>query len=330
MGNSTYTLENLLDIVAGENIPDPRNLPSGYGDQVAMQAATNTMAALLTEQFNWKFNRAVANPIYTNGLQQDYPQPAQSGGLIGWGEDCDICDINNTQYPKPLNWDGPIKWRRNLTRTSIARWRPGQIAWMYNVDLTWGTWPGAATVYHPLVTTGQTGQNPLMNFIDKNGNYLILTTFGTTGGTAPFAAANATEGTTVTDNTCVWTVVSGTSQGFRLDYLPNAAGPTYQITPIYQLEPPAFITLGQLANPIPNSYIRHFLSGLEAACFKASPNPGDKERGKQAWAEWLGALTTSKTQANKEQDVYGLIPATSVVECRWNSATALRTADQPF
>ncbi|MBA0087514.1 MAG: hypothetical protein HRJ53_21220, partial [Acidobacteria bacterium Pan2503] len=118
MAVSSRTLQGVYNVICAQGIPDPRAQGSGYGDDLALDLATRVMADLITERFNWKFNRAVANPIYTNSWQQDYPQLAQPGGPIEWGEDCDILDVNNTTIPKPLNWDGSITWVRQLTRTS--------------------------------------------------------------------------------------------------------------------------------------------------------------------------------------------------------------------
>jgi hypothetical protein len=330
MALSTISLDQVLNVICAKGIPDPRVQPSGYGDDLALELGNETMADLLTERFNWKFNRGVARPIYTNTWQQDYPQPAQAAGIIGWGEDCDIVDINNTVFPKPLNWDGAITWKRQLTRTSQTRWRPSNICWMYNADLSYGTWPGSGVIFHPLLgNNAPAGQNPIMSMIDANGNYLILTTFGTTGSAQPMAVAAAPEGTVVADGSCAWTVVSGTSQGFRLDWLPNATGPTYQILPYYQIDPPKFSATTGLLTPIPDSFSRHFFTGMEAACFKASPNPGDKARGQIAKIDWLNALELMIKQGNREPDAYGMIPATSVVERRWGNE-GMRTADQPF
>jgi hypothetical protein len=328
MAASSRSLQSVFNLVAAQGIPDPRGLPSGYGDDLGLDLGTRTMADLICERFNWKFNRGIATPILTNSWQQDYPQPAQPAGPIEWGEDCDICDINSNVIPKPLNWDGPLTWVRQLSRTSVARWRPCKIAWMYNEELSWGTWPGASVVYHPLIAP-QPSQNPIMNFIDANGNYLILTGFGTTGATPPVATAGAPEGTVVPDGSCTWTVVDGASQGFRFDFLPNATGPVYQITPCYQLAPPIFTTFAQLLNPIPDSFSRHFQTGLESYCLTASPNPADKMRGQAALIAWMNALIKMKKQGDKEQNAYRFTPETSPVENRWGWKGP-HTADMPL
>jgi len=331
MAISTKSLQSVYNVIAAQGIPDPRNQGGGYGDELAMDLATRVMADLLTERFNWKFNRQVARPIYTNSWQQDYPQLAQTGGPIEWGEDCDILDVNNTTIPRPLNWDGSLTWVRQLTATSLARWRPTRICWLYNNDLQWGTWPGAHVTIYPLLgVNAPGGQNPLLNFIDANGNYLILTTFGTTGNSAPAAAASAPEGTTVPEvgGTAVWTVVSGTSQGFRVDFLPNATGPTYQITPSYQVTPPTFTTFQQLLTPIPDNFARHFQCGLEWACKMASVDPRIKDEGMKGYPLWLRSMAEMIRQGNKEKDAYRMIPETSVVESRWGWKGP-HTADQP-
>lgn len=329
MAISTRSLQSVYNVIAAQGISDPRAQPGGYGDDLAWDLASQVMGDLITQRFNWKFNRGVAAPIYTNTWQQDYPQPAQAAGLIGWGEDCDILDVNNNTFPKPLNWDGAITWVRQLTRTSISRWRPSRICWMYNAELGWSTWPGAATVIYPLLgVNAPAGQNPILNFIDSNGNYLILKTFGTTGSVAPAAAANAAEGITVNDGSCVWSVVSGTSQGFRLDFLPGAAGPTYQITAIYQIQPPTFTTFSQFLSPIPDSFARYFQTGLEWKCKMASSNPAEKKEGLQEYPLWLKSMELMIKQGDREPNIYRLVPESSVVESRWANRGP-RTAVDP-
>lgn len=314
-----------------KGVPDPRNTPSGFNLQLALELGSEVMAALITERFNWKWNRAVATPFNTNCWQQDYPLPASAlpDGLIAWGEDCDIIQINSSLVPKPLNWDGAITWRRALTRTSLSRWRPTQICWMYNQDLTFGAWPGPETVLYPLLgATAPQGTNPLLNFVDANGNLLVLSEFGTTGASEPSAAAEALEGTLVTDGTAQWEVVDPTSQGFRLDWLPPS-GQTFQIVPIYQLAPPRFAKLGQTLAPIPDSFSRYFFEGMEVAMRRATPDPAQKQSIQEALALWAASIPTMKQQGDQEQNSYGLVPATCAVETRWGWGGPI-TADSPY
>lgn len=326
MGNSTISLQSVYDAIVSKGIPDPRLSASGFGDTLALELGNQVIADFICERFNWKFNRATAAPIFTNSWQQDYPQPKQPNGLIGWGEDCDMLDINNTTRPLPL-WN--LSWRRQLSRTSVSVWRPSQISWMYNKDMAIGVWPGADVTYYPLVTTGPQSQNPWMNMLDANGNILIVTVFGTTGSAAPVLPADSAEGTTIVDGTVTWTCVDPNSQGFRLDKLPNATGPTYKVLPYYQVEPPVFTSQGQTLDPIPDSYSRAFYRGLESECLIASPDPGHMKRGQDAKVAWLNALANGMKQGDRELNVYGLIPLTNVVERRWDEIGPY-TADQPY
>lgn len=337
-GNSTYTLRSVLDGLIARGMPDPTKAPSGIGNTLALELANDTMADLITERFNWKFNSALATPFLTNSWQQDYPQLAQPNGTIGWGEDCSQVDINNTMIPPPI-WQ--VTWRKALPRiSSFESFRPPpgwQIAWLYNRDMNFGIWPGPHMVYGPLLTGGVVPQNPIMSMIDQNGNLLIVTGFGTTGSVAPSLPTGSTEGLTVVDGTVTWTCVSPNSQGFRVWPLPNATGPVYQMCPTYQLEPPKIATIGQLLNPIPDSYIRHFRRVYRYHSLADSPDP----KLQKEWAEgqmpgqggvprYLIPLLEAAKQGDKEQNSYGLVPATSPVENVWPNTAGYRTADNPM
>lgn len=327
MGNSNITLASVFDWLAARGVPDPRGGPSGYGDRQAIIIANQIMADLVCERFPWKWNRATAAPFYTNSYQQDYMQPAQAAGPIGWGEDGDVIDINSTSVPPQLK---NIKWRRGLSRTNTSRWWPENFCWMYNGELSLGVWPGADVTYYPLLGAGAPmSQNPIMSMKDANGNILIVTVFGTTGSVAPVLPANSVEGTTVVDGTVTWTCVSATSQGFRLDCLPSAAGPTLQIIPYYQLEPPTFTVMSQKINPVPDNFSRFFFRGAQSECLMASVNPGDMKRGEQMKAEWLNALALAIKQGDRELDSYALQPVTGPVEPYYGPRQP-RTPDNPY
>lgn len=331
MGGSTITFGQVLDALAARGVPDPRRAPSGFGDALVYEILSDSMADFIAERFNWPFNRANATPFPTNSWQQDYPQLAQQSGPIAWGDDCDQIDINNDLIPQPL-WQ--VTWRRGLSRisTNLAPVQPGnwQICWMYNKDLSYGNWPGADVTFYPLITSGVVQQNPIMSMIDKNENLLIVTGFGTTGSSAPFAAANAAEGTEVTDGSVTWTVVSPTSQGFRVWPLPNATGPTYLIVPSYQLEPPVVTDLAATLDPIPDSYARHFRRIVRFQCEMAGADPAKKKLALDQYPLYLKTLEDGKKQADKTPNAYGLVPASSPVESTWPGTSFRGTADRPF
>ena len=323
-GNSTYTLRSVLDGLVGRGMKDPSKQASGVGLTLTLELANDAMADLICERFNWKWNSALAVPFLTNSWQQDYPQLAQPNGPIGWGEDCTQTDINNTMIPKP-KWR--VTWRKAIPRiSSFESFTPPpgwQIQWMYNLNLTFGIWPGASVTFYPLLTGGPVMQNPIMNMIDANKNLLIVTGFGTTGSVAPLLAAASPEGTTVTDGSVIWTVVSPTSQGFVLACA-NATGPVYEIAPNYQLDPPRIIEIGQLLNPFPDSYIRHFRRVFRYHCLGASPDPNDKKEFREDLPKYLESEAEIAKQGDKEQNSYGLVPATSPVENVWPNTAGYR------
>lgn len=308
MGNSTITLRNVVDWAAAKGIPVPTQGPAGYGTALALHLANSTMEDLIAERFNWKWNRTAAPAFYTNSFQQDYPQIGITN--LGWLEDCDRVDINNTSLPKPVR---NLTVRRQISRAGMGFAPVKEICWMYNGQLIYGTWPGANVTYHPLVAS-VVQQNPIMSMIDANGNLMIVTVFGTTSTVPPLAPPNAAEGFTVADGTVTWTVVSAMSQGFRVYPLPGGAGPTWQVTPYYQMKAPKITVLSALLNPIPDDYARFYQAGFEAYCLQSSPNPGDRTRFMDAHAAWIHSMTEIVKQGNREADDYAMLPATSPVE----------------
>jgi hypothetical protein len=325
MGNSTTKLQDVFDFVKAKGIPVPTDQPGGYGTRLALNIANDVMSAIVAERFNPKWNRAIAAPFLTNSFQQDYPQIALTN--IGWLEEADKVDINSTRFPKPTNVPG-ISVVRQLSRTSLCLYPVNQLCWMYNEDLSYGTWPGAGVVFHPQLTTGPVLQNPIMSMKDVNGNLLIVTQIGTTGGSAPAAAVSAPEGTVVVDGTVRWTVVSPNSQGFRVYPLPGATGPVYQITPYYQQALQKMTSLQSLTNPIPDDQSYIYQNGVERMCKMSSPNPQDRAEGMKEWPLWLDSLVKLLKQNDREVDSYSAIPASSPVDTVWGHG-GLRNPQDP-
>jgi hypothetical protein len=333
VGNSTTSIQDILDTLATMGDASPQSSPGGYGPKVSIQLANDTMADLLSERFNWKFNSANAPAFFTNSYQQDYPQIGLTN--VDWLELFQWIDINNTSLPKPISWPGCTFTVRSLPQCSLNVGsgycgRPTEVCWMYNSQLAYGLWPGAGSVYRPLIGTNPTAQNGAMAFIDKNGNILVLTTFGTTGAMAPFAAPNATEGTTVTDNTVVWTVASPNSQGFRLWPLPGATGPVYQINVKYQMIAPKLTALQSLINPVPDNYSQHFRRGFKAHALEYSPDPNIRETSAQAREAWLAGMVDAAKQGDREMDAYGLVPASYPMDSPYPRLRNPRDPGQPY
>src|SRR5215469_13658736 len=174
MGNSTRTLQDIVDVTAVLGDISPQANPSGYGPKTTLAIGTRTMRAMIARRFNWKWNSEIAPPFLTNSWQQDYP----SLGLtdIGWLEDYYFIDINNSHVPPP-QW--PARVERDLPAVGqilYAVWQgPSHVAWRYNRLLKTGVWPGPAVVYYPLLGQTQARQNAPMAILDGNNNILILT-----------------------------------------------------------------------------------------------------------------------------------------------------------
>lgn len=310
MGNSTVTLQSVSDGVAGQGVRQMLNDAGGYASQLICDIANDVMADLLSKRFIWKWNRFVAKPFLTNMFQQDYPQIGNQN--LQWLQTADRIHINNTTIPKPQR---PITVRLELPVSTWSNGPVAEIAWYYNRDLEFGEWPGPNVTYSDLIGPQPPAQNPLMSMVDGNLNLLIVTGYGTTGAVPPLAAANSVEGTTVQDGSVTWTVVAASSKGFRV--LPRPAGnsPIWKIAPVFQGLPRVFPSdLSQTIDPIPDEYARHFKRGFRVYALQYSPNPEDRKQAIAEKAEWYQSMEEFKVQGDKENQVYGLIPALGVVE----------------
>lgn len=316
MGSSTTSLQSIVDFVSSMGELGPVLPTGGYSTTAALGIATDTMLELIAQRFNWKWNRMKVKPFYTSSWEQDYAQLASAYTTpIGWLESAYWVDINNTALPKPT-W--AIEVVRDLETTSISGNPPAKVAWFPNGQLNQGVWPGVNKTYTQPLGAVITPTNGPINILDVNGNILILTTYGVTGGgAAPAAAVNAIEGVTVNDGSCVWTVASPNSQGLRLKPLPPQQGVVYQVNVIAQMAAPApFTTLQQMINPVPDDYAHWFRTGFIAGCYKMSPNPQARAlyygpRGLHD--SWLAAMEQAIKQGDREPDNCGFIPDRSVV-----------------
>jgi len=306
--NSTTTIQSVMDYASSLGELQPVIPAGGYSVKTALAIATDVMSDLISQRYNFKFNRMKVPPFYTISWQQDYAQLGSTLPFpIGWLESPYWVDINNTALPKPT-W--MIEAVRDLEVTSISGNPPAQIAWHYNQELVQGVWPGPNQVYtNPVGVLNTTPTNPTTNILDANGNILVLTSWGTTGATAPSLPANSPEGTTVQDGSCVWTVADPYSQGFRLTPLPPQQGVCYQVNVIAQAKsPPPFTNPTQLINPIPDDYAGYFREGFVAYCYKMSANVEMRKMFPTMRNMWLGGIDMAMKQADREKDSAGFIP----------------------
>lgn len=313
MGSSTVTLLNVIDLIESMADLAPSARPGSYAAIAQLAIANDVLNDLIAQRFNWKWNSKLAPVFLTNTWQQDYPIIGLQD--IGWLEESWWIDINSTARPIPTDTVTPL--RDIAVQSGRMSGIPRNISWMAAKNMQIGSWPGANVTYNPLRTQSPIGNNPLMTMYDANGNILVLTTIGTTGSSAPSAAAKADEGTLVEDGSCVWTVCDPESAGFRLEPLPPGASPIYEIHNRYQRRAQKFTDLGATLDPIPDDYAQYFRRGYEAYCHKYSPDP--KLRAlfpgpSGLHAEWMQFMVQSEKQGDRESDGFALKPATQVVQ----------------
>ncbi len=199
MGNSSFTLQNLVDIARTRGDIAPA-LPSGGSyETVACSAANDAMTAMLAgsskgSPFNFKFNRILIPPFFINSYQQDYASNLVS---LGWLESCGAYNTSSTQFPKPFR---VVEVRRDVLLTNAQTGNLAKIAWMQNDTLTYGSWgvpqilgltglqnPGPGVSYtNPLGLTSIPA-NPTSQVKDAAGNFWLLAVYGTCGSVNPFA-----------------------------------------------------------------------------------------------------------------------------------------------
>jgi hypothetical protein len=310
MGNSTVKLQGVIDYVQTIGDLQPVIPAGGFSRLLACEIASDVMTEMLAERFNWKWNRIVCPPFLTISWQQDY---ARSVKNLGWLEHACVVDINNTALPKPLIW---IECVRDLERTSYQLGQPAKICWLPNdqlIEATWATWPGPNQVYTNPLNAPTTPANGPTNIIDAHGNILVLTTYGTTGSSAPDAGATPVIDATVTDGSCVWTVLDPKAQGFRISPLPPQTGRVWEVHVVAQARPVVFSALSQTLDPIPDDYKKHFQDGFIAYMHRHSSAPMVRNRFEEMKRNWLMALATARGQGDRERDDAAIVPDKNVM-----------------
>jgi hypothetical protein len=156
--------------------------------------------------------------------------------------------------------------------------------------------------------------NPITQIIDANGNFLLLTTYGTEGTTAPLAAANAVPGTTVsgTGATTVWTVLDPNGWGFRFSPVPSQTGTEWQFNLIAQMKPVRFVSLSQTLAPLPDEFEPHFREGFIAQLYKRSPEKAVYAKFKDMYQVWKESLNSMRVKEDRELEENKFIPSRTI------------------
>ena len=342
MANSTTKLSDIVR--NAKNHPDlaaaVQTLTGGGENEPALTIANDVMIEIISQVFDWKWNRLALPQFYTNSFQQDYALP----GLInlGWLTDGFLQDINNTAYPQPI-W--PLEVVKFLPSTSTQYGMPGQACWFYNNQLSYATWgatnigqaqnggvgpnPQANQAIATPIGVNQSPNNPWTQVADAFGNFWVVTTYGVTGATNPFLTNKtpvfptpqnpSQAATTVTDGTVVWTAVNPNGMGIRCNPMPPQTGVVYQFNIFGQYRPFAFSNgpftqLSQTIEPIPDDFAKRFRDGFIALAYPYVQDPKVRAKGMDAYNMWLKSLMDAKSAGDRERDNEGFYPATSLLQ----------------
>ena len=340
MGNSSFRIQDLVDIARTRGDIAPALPTGGAYETVALSCANDAMTAMLAgsekgSPFNFKFNRILIPPFFLNSYQQDY---ASSVVNLGWLESCNAYNTSSTQYPKPERY---LEVRRDVMLVSNQTGRGAKISWMQNDTLTYGTWgqsqilsltglqnPGPGVVYTNPAGASAMPANPITQVADAFGNLWILTQYGTCGSTNnpfitnlnpvfPTFPNPSIVATTVTDGTVVWTAVDPKGQGFRINPMPTQTGPVWQITPIGQARIAPFVKLIQYLEPIPDDYFSYFKDGFFAQCYRYHPDPKIRAKFQDEYKIWMTSLSRAVSQGSREEDDFGFVPGSNVMDTGW-------------
>lgn len=339
MGNSSYTLQNLVDDARSMGDLAPTLPVGGYFETVALSAANDAMTAMLAgsskgSPFNFKFNRIQIPPFFINSWQQDY---ATNMVGLGWLESCIAYNTSSSQFPKPQR---TVEVVRDVLQTNAQTERSAKICWMQNDTMNYGVWgqnqnlsllglqnPGPGAVYTNPAGLASLPANPITQVKDAFGNFWIVTQYGTCGNTNPFLtnlnpvfptlASPTTVATTATDGTVVWTAVNPKGQGYRINPMPSQTGPVWQLAPVGQARIAPFTKLSQFIEPIPDDYFSYFKQGFFTQLYRRSKDPKVRALYETELKVWMNSLDSAVRQGSREMDDWGFVPSTSVMDTGW-------------
>lgn len=334
MGNSTTRLQSIVDFT--KTMPDLLAVMAsgGFSQEPALTIANDVITAMFAPGVPWKFNRMKLPVFYTNSWQQDYALTNLNN--LAWLEYGLLIDINSTTEPKNKY---PLECNRDLPETAVQYGRPGQVCWLPNDQLLYGIWgggnagegslmnPGAGSVYGAL-TNSVSGAvisqpaNPLLQIVDPNGNFWVLTnaltqsvTLGLVQPTWPTTVVYPTMNnpsvvaTTQADGTGIWTAINPKGQGLRLNPIPSQQGKVWQARVFGQMRPPQFTSLSQLLDPIPDDYVPYFRRGFVAYAYMHSKDVKVQRKFETQQKLWMDSLMTATRSMDRERDNAGIYPS---------------------
>ena len=197
--------------------------------------------------------------------------------------------------------------------------------WLLNSQLYYGTWgagnfdgtlgnnPGPGVTYTNPIGAASQPNNPITQIVDPSGNFLVVTTYGTTGGSPPDAGGGATPGSTVSDGSVIWTVVDPDGQGIRISPVPSQSGATWQFALVGQAKPVRFASLSQTLAPLPDSFEPTFRQGCTAQAYRYSSVSDVRKKFDVEWPLWIKSLVLSREKSDKERDAQRFVPGRSII-----------------
>jgi len=291
------------------------------------------MIAMLSRPFAPKWNRIRLPFFYTNSWQQDYALLGVNN--LSWLEYGVLIDINSTSEPKDKY---TLETNRDLPETSVQYGRPGQVCWLPNDQLVYGTWggantgegsqsnPGPGSVIGALLGATAQPANPILQIQDPNGNLWVisnaLTTTRVLGNTQPVwptdpvypTPTNPKQvATTVNDGTAVWTAVNPKGQGLRLNPIPSQQGKVWQGRVFGQARANQFTSLSQYIDPIPDDYASYFRRGFIAYAYMHAKDPKVRAKFIDQQKLWMESLQVFAQAHDRERDNTGLYPTDAIM-----------------
>lgn len=334
---TTLKIQDIVNQVRVHPVLSPVfNTPTGGSTQEpALTIANEVFQHIFGSSDPWKFNEILLPQFYTNSYQQDYALINGDGTSVenlGFLQSGDVLDINNQGLPKTNPQIEVVRQMPRLAALSYQPWAAGipkfQVCWLYNNQLYYGTWGAAPTgnntrgnnpqasqvITSPLGQGNSQPSNPISQIQDANGNLLVLTTYGTTGSSAPSLPANSAPGTPVTDGSVVWTVVDPLGAGIRIGPVPTQSGTVWQFNLRGQAKPPAYITsLSSTLAPIPDEYSYLFRQGFITVAYRYSPEEKVRARYAEEMAVWKQTFNEARIQSDREPESFAFVPANGII-----------------
>jgi hypothetical protein len=337
MGNSTIRLQEICDYARTYPDLNPILSTGGFSQQPALTIANDVLIAMLSRPFAPKWNRIRLPYFYTNSWQQDYAFASPALLNLSWLEYGVLMDVNSTSSPKDKY---TLETNRDLPETNVQYGRPGQVNWLPNDQLVYGTWgggntlgesqatnPGPGSVYGALLGVTAQPANPFLQIQDQvYGNYWVLTNALTAGCTLGATMPNwpatvqyptltnpAVAATTIADGTGIWTAVNPKGQGLRLNPIPSQQGKVWQCRVFGQARAPQFTSLSQTIDPVPDDFAAYFRRGFIAYSFMHSKDLKVRAKFQDQQALWMQSLQVLVSSQDRERDNAGIYPTDSIM-----------------